>query len=490
MTDAAVGDMPIEPVPPIPPPGPESTAEVEAASPEAAPAEAPADRAAPFDVEHLGPLRRAVLDALLDTEEPQSVAQILAAMPPGTSRGSGESAIKREFDAGRIMRTSPGHYALAPARPPGAKPAAPPEPDKSEDEWVAAIELWVIDPESWSREALGPRPDEPGRRIPSAIVAKAVDRSRKREARRQDRDAAAVRQAEADATLLSQLIGATGGNLIRGPGIEDVAPIKLALQVVPIDRILSSIRNKTDRKMYPKNEPASSWGERRLLKAIAEDYCGSVLVPRLVAAWEAAGKAPATKAQSSLPAGDMPDDIIDRSRHDDEHAPAGPHSLVQPDAAPDVPQEAAGASEPPATVETSPEPERAPAAPPAQSNGHPGSAETTSPDTIAEPASDPPEAAAPPGAVGRAQVLAAFARNRTPPSPQPAPPRPATPQPRPVVRQVERPPERQPISREGWEELVSGYVAGNVNWNVKRLGAPPGDPNCRAPRDLLRSFGL
>jgi hypothetical protein len=158
MTDAAVGDMPIEPVPPIPPPGPESTAEVEAASPEAAPAEAPADRAAPFDVEHLGPLRRAVLDALLDTEEPQSVAQILAAMPPGTSRGSGESAIKREFDAGRIMRTSPGHYALAPARPPGAKPAAPPEPDKSEDEWVAAIELWVIDPESWSREALGPRP--------------------------------------------------------------------------------------------------------------------------------------------------------------------------------------------------------------------------------------------------------------------------------------------------------------------------------------------
>jgi len=60
------------------------------------------------------------------------------------------------------------------------------------------------------------------------------------------------------------------------------------------------------------------------------------------------------------------------------------------------------------------------------------------------------------------------------------------------MRQVERPPERQaePISREGWEELVSGYVAGNVNWNVKRLGAPPGDPNCRAPRDLLRSFGL
>jgi hypothetical protein len=98
-----------------------------------------------------------------------------------------------------------------------------------------------------------------------------------------------------------------------------------------------------------------------------------------------------------------------------------------------------------------------------------------------------------PPASGRAAVLAAFSRNRTPPSPQPAspqPPRQAPPQARQAERQDERPPERQPISREGWEEFVSGFVAGNVNWNVKRLGAPPGDPNCRAPRDLLRSFGL
>jgi hypothetical protein len=48
----------------------------------------------------------------------------------------------------------------------------------------------------------------------------------------------------------------------------------------------------------------------------------------------------------------------------------------------------------------------------------------------------------------------------------------------------------KPFRGGGWEELVSGFVAGNVNWNTKRLGAPPGDPDCRAPRDLLRSFGL
>jgi len=273
-------------------------------------------------------------------------------MPVGTPRGTAEAGILREFRSGRILRTSPGHYALASARPPEAKRPSPPPPPTPDEEtmWLSAFEAWINQPESWDRAKLGPRPDEPGRSIPADIVARGVDRSRKRKERRREAEAAAAKRTAADAELRDRLIAATGGNVIRGPGIEDVAPIKLALELVPIDRILSSIRNKTDRKMYPKNEPASSWGERRLLKAIAEDYCGSVLVPRLVAAWEAAGKAPATKAQSSLPAGDMPDDIIDRSRHDDEHAPAGPHSLVQPDAAPDVPQEAAGASEPPATV--------------------------------------------------------------------------------------------------------------------------------------------
>ncbi len=46
------------------------------------------------------------------------------------------------------------------------------------------------------------------------------------------------------------------------------------------------------------------------------------------------------------------------------------------------------------------------------------------------------------------------------------------------------------MSDEGWEELVAGFMAGMVNWSVGRLGPEPGQPNCRAPRHILRSFGL
>jgi hypothetical protein len=47
--------------------------------------------------------------------------------------------------------------------------------------------------------------------------------------------------------------------------------------------------------------------------------------------------------------------------------------------------------------------------------------------------------------------------------------------------------------REGWEELVSGYVAGNVNWNTRRLGSPPGSPDYRrfyTARAGEQHFGL
>src|SRR5882672_6124872 len=149
MTDVAIGEALPALAPPIPP-GPESTAELDAAAPQAAPvdglapatddrstnvedgsgntnddngvrdetstnvesAAAPAaERPLPFDVEdveHLGILRRSVLDHLADTEGPQSVAQILASMPAGTTRGSGESAIRREWEADRIERVGAG----------------------------------------------------------------------------------------------------------------------------------------------------------------------------------------------------------------------------------------------------------------------------------------------------------------------------------------------------------------------------------------------
>jgi hypothetical protein len=41
-----------------------------------------------------------------------------------------------------------------------------------------------------------------------------------------------------------------------------------------------------------------------------------------------------------------------------------------------------------------------------------------------------------------------------------------------------------------WEEVVAGYVAGNVDWNRSRLGPRPGEPNCRAPAEVLEENGF
>jgi|GEM_PF-2764794 hypothetical protein len=398
MSDATAGEMPAEPAPPIPP-GAEATAELDAATPQAvsvdglAPATddrstnvedgsgntnddngvrdetstnvesaaAPAaERALPFDVDHLGVLRRSVLDALVDADEALNVSRILAEMPPGTTRGSAESAIRREWDAGRIERVGPGLYVLAKAKPPEPKPAPPPESVRadgiSDDRWLA----WLADWRATGKwDAPGNPPGHSGCAVPPGVIAKHNDAVRKRQERQRERDAAAAKRSAADRELRDRLIAATGGNIVRGPGLEDVAPIKLALEVVPLERILSSIRYKTDRKLYPRNEPATSWGERRLLKAIAEDYCSSVIVPSLVAAWEAAGSPAPTAEESLPPAGDMPDDIDElRSHHDSEHAPPGPHNLPKPDAAPSAPdtaQKPADASEPLPAVSATPD---------------------------------------------------------------------------------------------------------------------------------------
>src|SRR6266699_1222674 len=159
MSEVAIAEVPIEPAPPtLAAPG--AIAEPDAEPPEAAAAPevetsvsveldavasaaVPAERALPFDVDHLGPLRRAVLDALVDADEPLSVARIIAEMPPVTTLGSAESAVKREFDQGRVIRTSPGHYTLAPARPVEQPKPTPPDPvcsDHTDEQWFAWLE--------------------------------------------------------------------------------------------------------------------------------------------------------------------------------------------------------------------------------------------------------------------------------------------------------------------------------------------------------------
>jgi len=128
------------------------------------------------------------------------------------------------------------------------------------------------------------------------------------------------------------LLKACNGNYLAGLLTEDLAPIKVALELVPLDSVLFVIRAKVDKRCFPGNPPLATWRDPKFLRAVADNYCGGVVIPSMVAAWEAAGKAPATKAHgSSPPAGHTPDDIDNlRSHHDSEHAPPGPHSLPNP----------------------------------------------------------------------------------------------------------------------------------------------------------------
>jgi len=486
MTDA-IREMPTELVPPIPPPGPEGAAEIDAALPEAAAADAlvpapdpadndaeaaapPADAPALPEIEYpIGSTRQAILDHFIDSEGDQSMSQIKAALPhvvPTTV----EASVRREWEAGRLLRISPGIYRLAPAKPAEQPKSPKPPPPQPEEEavWFDALERWAVDPASWNTEQFGPPPNQPNN-IPQDIKLRFNDRVRKRAERRREAEAAAAKRTAADAELRDKLIAATGGNIVRTSALDDVGPIKLALQVVPIDRILSAIRYQTDRKLYPKNEPARSWGEPRLLKAIAES-----IVPSLVAAWAAAGKAPATKAPSSAPADDMPDDIDElRGRHDAEDAPAGPHVMSQP---------AADASEAPAAVSAPAEPESAPASSPPQLDDGPATAlATDAPSAEQDPDTRPDTATE-----GRAQILQAFRRNGAPP--QPAPPQPRAVE-RPWFSGPEAPQPKSDMTDEAYRFVLEGYVAGTVAWAAKH-GPPPGSEGCKVPLRILREFKL
>jgi len=224
-----------------------------------------------------------VLDHLTDSEGPQTVSEIIAGT--GLSRNTAEQAIHRAVQAEQIERMAPGVYKLVPPKPlPPLRPE--PEPQRLDgrtmEEWLELLERWDADRSTSDREGLGPWPGEPGNRLPWKVSMLFNRRLERRKA-----------QAAADAELRDKLIAACHGNFTPGPGLDDLAPIKMALEIVPLDRVLSSIRCKTDRKLYPRNEPATSWREPRLLKAIAEDYCQSVIVPSMVDAWsKAAAKAP------------------------------------------------------------------------------------------------------------------------------------------------------------------------------------------------------
>jgi hypothetical protein len=212
---------------------------------------------------------------LVDTEGPQSVAQILAAMPPGTTRGSAESAIKREFDAGRIERVAAGVYRLAPPKPPESpkRPSTPPPPTPDEEAmWLSALETRVVDRSSWDVDKLGPPPHAPNNKVPPAVKMRFNDRLWKREERRRDREAAQARQAADDAQLRNKLLSVTGGNFMAGHGLDAMTVIRSMLQVVRLEDVLIGLKRVVDRRLDPQAAPIAYWTDKRFLEAVARRF--------------------------------------------------------------------------------------------------------------------------------------------------------------------------------------------------------------------------
>jgi hypothetical protein len=117
MTDAAASEVPAEPAPLVQPASDDTEAPSARVPAAGAPAEMPADAPALPEIEHpIGPTRQAVLDHMLDSEGDQSMAQIIAGVG-NASRNTVETAVRREYESGRLLRISPGVYRLAPRNP-------------------------------------------------------------------------------------------------------------------------------------------------------------------------------------------------------------------------------------------------------------------------------------------------------------------------------------------------------------------------------------
>jgi hypothetical protein len=305
MTEVAGAEVPIEPAPPIPienAPTPVSDEPIvsSAGAPAGATGEVETEVVESFDPrisipESLGRLRRAILEGLIDADAPMSVSQLHACMPVGTPRGTTEAGILREYRSGRIERVGPGIYRLAPPKP--AEPPKPsPDPPQAhgdgltEEAVFEALERWATDSASWNVERFGPPPDDENTQISLDVRTRFFDRIRKKEARRREASAADAKRVAADRELRDKLIAATHGGFTAGPALDDVSPIRAAMELVSLERILQAVRHKTDPKCDPKNTPATSWRDPRLLEEIAEQYCQYDVVPRLVEAWRVQGR--------------------------------------------------------------------------------------------------------------------------------------------------------------------------------------------------------
>src|SRR5262249_23806747 len=151
-------------------------------------------------------------------------------------------------------------YRLTPAKPPEQTKPAPPLPE-DEAIWFSALEGWAVDPSSWDVAALGPPLDQAGSRVPDGVRVRFVDRQRKRAARRKEAEAAAARRSADDAELRSALLNACNGNYSPALLTADLAPVKMAIELVGRDRVRYALLAKVDKRSFPGNAPLVSWSE-------------------------------------------------------------------------------------------------------------------------------------------------------------------------------------------------------------------------------------
>jgi hypothetical protein len=171
---------------------------------------------------------------------------------------------------------------------------------------LVTLENWMVDPESWDRDKLGPWLNEPNNRILPDIKLRFTDRLRKRQQRQEERRVAMARQATADQELRTALLTACNGNHAPTLAADDLAPIKEVLKVLPLDRVAMVIRQKIDRRSYPANPPLVSWRDPVFLRLLAEDFCQAFAIPGLVKEWNEAAKRPAKHADAPKPSPGAP----------------------------------------------------------------------------------------------------------------------------------------------------------------------------------------
>jgi hypothetical protein len=108
---------------------------------------------------------------MTDVAATEAPADLLPSVPPPPEVAEIETAPEAFTPEvpvrGRIVRTLPGHYVIAPSPPPEQPNVR--DDGHTEEEWFAALEAYLVDSSTWDTEKLGPPLGRATNRIPQAI---------------------------------------------------------------------------------------------------------------------------------------------------------------------------------------------------------------------------------------------------------------------------------------------------------------------------------